>query len=648
MRTHIAAVNQSDWLAGILAGQPGRVAGALAARHAEEEERDGQRAANVSLLDHIERYRGRIRNDADDDELKAWADQYARAVCEGIANAQGDDYMLDYAIGHQVCTGASIEPPRPVNVDDADEMIGCIARMRCKYWWRRKIRVAFGRRVEQSARALGFVHKRRDLYISADGWKRWTDRQNANAATLADSVAVCDNGVEMTLAEVAAVGVSNPAIRRAELMTRIRGLEESANRLGDRALFVTWTVPPELHAAHASGEAGDGKHITPREGQAWLRKQWAKARAKFARAGVEVYGLRVAEPHHDGTPHWHLLLFVNGQSLPMLEQTLIHYVLDGDTRPKRIRHGYDHTRIDPAKGSATGYVAKYVAKSIDSFAVDVASSREADGGRVALDIDPQEAANRVRAWASTWGIRQFQFIGAPPVGPWRELRRLEPITAYAMERAPALRQVERLRLAADSGDWCGYVEQMGGPCTPRDEQPAKLAYLADAGTGRYGDPVKRVYVEAYGRVIWTRSHTWEIEYKPKGDNHADVDGCCGGVGNAGVRAGGAYRPISLEPKARAQPVKRAPLGPAIGLDRIAAPLVGNAALVNAGAKRPPWTRENNCTPGSGNGHETRDRIVTGSRRARLDQPDYERQGHRPSDRRHIRGAGGYQRPPITH
>jgi hypothetical protein len=69
VRTHIAAVNQSDWLAGILAGQPGRVAGALAARHADEAERDGERAANVSLLDHIERYRGRIRYDAHEDDL---------------------------------------------------------------------------------------------------------------------------------------------------------------------------------------------------------------------------------------------------------------------------------------------------------------------------------------------------------------------------------------------------------------------------------------------------------------------------------------------------------------------------------------------------------------------------------------------------
>lgn len=511
---HAAALDQSRWLAGVLSGQPDRVAAALADRHAKDTERDGQRAANLALADHVERYRGRIPNDADDDTLKRWADHYAAEVRRGIAAAPGDDPMLDYAIGHRICNGASIEPPRPVNVDVYDELVGCIARMRCKYWWRRKIRVAFGRRVEQSARALGIVRKGRDLYISADGWRRWQERTGANAQTLADSVAVADDGTELSLVDIAAAGVSNPRIRRAELMTRMRGLEQTAEARGDVALFVTWTTPPELHASHASGDTGEGRHVSPREGQAWLRKQWAKARAKLKRDEVFVYGLRVAEPHHDGTPHWHLLLFVPPGHLAALESTLTRYVLDGDTRDKRRRYGYEHTIIDRSKGSATGYVAKYIAKSIDAEGLDVATSRDAYGRQTALDLDPGEAANRVRAWASQWGIRQFQFIGAPPVGPWRELRRLEPISEYRMCRAPSLRHVERLRHAADSGDWSGYVDLMGGPCRLSKDRPARIRYLMDATTGRYGDATHRPYVEAFGRVVWTRPQKWTIEYRP--------------------------------------------------------------------------------------------------------------------------------------
>ncbi|MBY6221538.1 replication endonuclease [Marinobacter nauticus] len=67
--------------------------------------------------------------------------------------------------------------------------------------------------------------------------------------------------------------------------------------------------------------------------------------------------------------------------------------------------------------SATGYVAKYISESIDGYEV----------GEDSYGNDAVESAARIRAWASIWGIRQFQFMGSPNVTVYRELRRLRNI-----------------------------------------------------------------------------------------------------------------------------------------------------------------------------------------------------------------------------
>ncbi|MEW8333916.1 MAG: replication endonuclease, partial [Candidatus Thiodiazotropha sp.] len=311
------------------------------------------------------------------------------------------------------------------------------------------------------------------------------------------------------------LSVSNPVIRRGELMTRIAGFEQVANDLKHRALFITLTCPSRFHSHTIRNKKSvenpryDGS--TPREAQQYLQSVWARIRSKLHRCGIHLYGFRVAEPNHDGCCHWHLLVFAPGWSLRRIRGVFIRYGLFGDAPGERgaFKHRVTFVEIDPAKGSAAGYIAKYIAKNIDGHSLD----QDLFGG------DPIEAAARVDAWASCWGIRQFQQLGGPPVTVWRELRRIDGEESGILETA---------RDAADRGDWAEFVRAMGGPTCPRSAQPVRLAKATDLidideSTGevlraspvlnKYGEPAAAqiIGVACDGQITATRWHVWELE-----------------------------------------------------------------------------------------------------------------------------------------
>lgn len=478
---------------------------------------DARRESNLFLLSLTDQLNAvRMPLGADDGVICDRAAQLA-GECGAIGEVFQHDTREARAAMERIVKAHQCEPPLAERVDErTGEIKGvrdvpAVKRMTDPMWWRRALRNMHARHVEAAAIALGYVNVARDIYVSDESLARRTQQRNRNQAMLEQTVARNEEGDEFTLAELAARGVANKAIRRAELMTRIAGFEQIARELGHIGLFFTITCPSRMHKwRKAGGKARENPlydGTKPNEAQKYLATMFARLRAKFARVGVQWYGFRIAEPNHDGTPHWHVLVFFapawrgdeRRAALPRVCALVRRYALQDSPGERGAKqHRADFEPIDWSRGSAAGYIAKYVAKNIDGYKVG-----EDLYGNPAL-----ESSARVEAWASTWRIRQFQQVGGPPVTVWRELRRVDEIP----EGAPAI--LERAHAAAnkvESGDgqikpasWADFIKANGGIGTSRNDRPIQLAKDWDSREGRYGEAVGEVVrgVRACGWVTY--------------------------------------------------------------------------------------------------------------------------------------------------
>lgn len=340
--------------------------------------------------------------------------------------------------------------------------------------------------IEYSQIALSRVggSKGQRKYVSSRSYARWEKKQ-IEAEQFVNSMSVLNDetGQAFDLSEVVKRTTANPENRRIELVVRSRGDEERAIDLGYEGVFVNWTLPSKYHR---NSDKWNG--CTPKEAHEVMMAKWRCARAWFKKPKIDIqwFGLRVAEPHKDGTPHAHMFLYVH----PAQKQDLIDIIegiaIDEDKSELIINGKLDKTpRItikdcDPSQGTATGYIIKYISKNIN--------------GAHMPEGDAKQAALSATAWARIHRIKQFSQSGAPSVGLWRQLRRASPLdTAFDEE-------LEALRDHADNSRWKGFCE-LGFK--------AKLAY--EEKFNQYGDAVKRVIgINWLGKVIATCSEQFSL------------------------------------------------------------------------------------------------------------------------------------------
>ena len=412
----------------------------IAAEHARRGGIDAP-AANRWLLDVTDEAGGALPFGATDDDIRQAAHTAAREMLD--LSGRGDHMQAYYRCAAIARRRYGVDAPAIRN----DDVLPALRRLLCPQWWLRRLRRAAARRCEGAAIRASLVRRGLWPYVSQDQLARREAQVKRNAAAV-DGAAIVDldSAEAVDLRAVVDGSVASPAIRRAEMMTRIKGADVMASLNGHAVEFWTITCPSKYHAQKTGRAVSEvnpayaGK--TPRDGQVYICSVWARARAAWARRGLHVYGLRTAEPHHDGTPHWHIVVYGLARDVRYARRLLRVYALREDGgEPGARKHRFTAMALKGGKAGAS-YAAKYIAKNIDGGCMD--GQRDGETGR-----DVGKMARRVTAWAAAWGIRQFQFFGMQAVTLWRVLRRCD-------NSAPAGSALERARAAADAGDWAGY------------------------------------------------------------------------------------------------------------------------------------------------------------------------------------------------
>lgn len=394
-----------------------------------------------------------------------------------------------------------------------------LLRMMAPEWWRGRLKKMRDLQREHMAIAVGQVQKTASPYVSRGTLGEWVEQKKRNREFFKRFDLINDEGDRIALEDMVNRSNANPAVRRCELMVRMRGFEDIAHETGCVGEFYTLTAPSKYHAVYSKGGfVSQWNGASPKDTQRYLCKVWSKIRAALSRENIHVFGFRVVEPHHDGTPHWHMLLFMLPEHRERVQEIMRYYAYQEESAelktPEARRARFHAESIDPAKGSATGYIAKYISKNIDGYALD--GEKDDETGESLRDM-----SKAVSAWASRWSIRQFQQIGGAPVTVWRELRRLR-------DKQLSDPKMDAVLAAADVGCWASYTQAQGGPLVSREDLVIRLCYEITEQDNEYAEDVQRIQgiysPQIRGSEIPTRLVKWEKVAKAEASAEAGFSG----------------------------------------------------------------------------------------------------------------------------
>lgn len=378
-------------------------------------------------------------------------------------------------------------------------------------WWTRYLRRHATRAGLMIAQALGLVGQGQP-YADVHTTGRWQERQDCNRVWGERTDMVSDDGDRVRLIDMMD---SAAAAAMARVYGQLLGMQALGDQRGLVPVFFTVTLPGEWHPnpkhGHRAGTVWN--ECSAEEARQQLQKDWRSFRKNIKRPGWTAYGLRVIEPHQDGTPHLHAMEWIKPEDVLHVMKTL-RRTFGSARRAKAVR-------ILPRRKHAArpaSYLLKYLVKSLnDSKAAEAAASGRTSGD----DGCHLTHHTEHRAWASAINARRWDLTGGlsgiQKVWQAVYLWQLPPAhaPAAAIQAWHAMRAAQEAATDPDApadasgAHWAAAIEALvdldaGG------ERLVRLVY--EEVETRYGDTRRKaVALTSGGAVTPLSTKTWTFD-----------------------------------------------------------------------------------------------------------------------------------------
>jgi len=199
--------------------------------------------------------------------------------------------------------------------------------------------------------------------------------------------------------------------------------------------LVTITVPPSMHMSYQKKST-----FSPSAVHNYILKRWQKYSSQSTQWTTPCFSFKVIEPHDDGTPHWHVMMFYTKKKQKDHQDALLDAFGLKSFKSKRIK--WDILSNDKNEDGITPR-EKAIGYLLDKIKAESSS-----------EITYESTVSRRSAFLNVWNIRGQEFSGLPANTKtlWRELRSKNkyPFTLC--------KELEQLRIFATTNQFANFLE----------------------------------------------------------------------------------------------------------------------------------------------------------------------------------------------